>query len=262
MSTARARLEFEYEERVARITLSAPKANIVDQAMMADLESAFDLIAPRRDVHAIVVSAEGPNFSFGASIQEHLPEQIADTLTRFHHLLRRMVEAPAPTIAAVRGQCLGGGFELVLACDLILAEETAQIGCPEIKLAVFPPAASAILPGRIGAGPAAGLTLTGGSLSGNAAAAAGLVTRTAAAGQLEAALADWLAADFLPRSPAALRHAVRATRRPLLRALEEELPVIERMYLQELMAEPDAVEGIRAFLEKRSPRWGKPGAAA
>ena len=256
------RVEFEHEGQVARVVLAAPKANIVDQAMMAELESAFDGLAARRDLKAIVLTGEGPNFSFGASVQEHLPEQISGTLTRLHALLRRIAEAPAPTIAAVRGQCLGGGLELALACDLILAEETAQLGCPEIQLGVFPPAASALLPVRIGAGPAASLVLSGASVTGTAAAAIGLVARTAGPGQLEAVLAEWLAADFLPRSPSALRYAALAVRRPLVHALEQDLPVLERLYLQDLMSEPDAAEGIRAFLEKRPPRWRQSGATA
>ena len=119
--TSKARLEFEHEGQVARVLLSAPKANIVDQAMMAALERAFEQLAARGDLKAIVLTADGPTFSFGASVQEHLPEQIANTLSQLHALLRRIAEATAPTIAAVRGQCLGGGFELALACDLILA---------------------------------------------------------------------------------------------------------------------------------------------
>src|SRR5271167_3926591 len=155
------RVEFAHEGQVARIILAAPKANIIDQVMMAELDSAFDQLAARLDLNAIVVIGEGPNFSFGASVQEHLPEQISGTLARLHALLRQIAAAPAPTIAAIRGQCLGGGLELALACDLILAEETAQLGCPEIQLGVFPPAASALLPVRIGAGSASGLVLTG-----------------------------------------------------------------------------------------------------
>lgn len=256
------RVEFEYEDQVARVVLAAPKANIVDQAMMAELALAFDRLVARRDLKAIVLTGEGPNFSFGASVQEHLPEQISGTLVRLHALLRRIAEAPAPTIAAVRGQCLGGGLELALACDLILAEETAQLGCPEIQLGVFPPAASALLPVRIGAGPAASLVLSGASVSGTEAAAVGLVARTAGAGQLETVLAEWLAADFLPRSPSAVRYAALAVRRPLVRALEQDLPVLERLYLQDLMSDPDAAEGIRAFLDKRTPRWRQSGATA
>jgi cyclohexa-1,5-dienecarbonyl-CoA hydratase len=254
------RVDFEHEGQVARISLAAPKANILDQAMMSELESAFDRLLGRRDLKAIVLNGEGPNFSFGASVQEHLPEQISETLARLHALLRRIAEAPAPTIAAVRGQCLGGGLELALTCDLILAEETAQLGCPEIQLGVFPPAASALLPVRIGAGPAAALVLTGASISGATASANGLVARTAGPGQLETVLREWLASDFVPRSPSALRYAALAVRRPLLHALEHDLPVLERLYLHDLMNEPDPAEGIRAFLDKRSPRWRTTGA--
>jgi cyclohexa-1,5-dienecarbonyl-CoA hydratase len=251
----KARLEFDHEGQVARVILCSPKGNIIDQAMMGDLELIFEELATRVDLKAIVLIGEGPTFSFGASVQEHLPEQIGETLTRLHALLRHIAEAPAPTIAAVRGRCLGGGLELALACDLILAEETALLGCPEIQLGVFPPSASAFLPVRMGTGPAAALVLGGASLDGKAAAAVGLVNRTAAPGQLDTELAEWLAAEFLSRSPIALRCAARAIRRRLLRAMEEDLPELERMYLQDLMSDPDAVEGIRAFLEKRQPRW-------
>ena len=261
-TTNKVRLEFEHGGQIARIVLDSPKANIVDQAMMAGLESAFNVLAIRRDLQAIVLAGEGPNFSFGASVQEHLPEQISVTLTQLHALLRQVAAAPAPTIAAIRGQCLGGGLELALACDLILAEETAQLGCPEIHLGVFPPAASALLPVRIGAGPAASLVLTGASVTGTKAATIGLVSRIARTGELEASLAEWLAADFLPRSPSALRFASLAVRRPLIQALEQDLPVLERLYLRNLMCEPDAAEGIRAFLEKRPPLWRQSGATA
>jgi len=256
------RVEFEHEDQMARVVLAAPKANIIDQAMMAELESAFDGLSGRGDLKAIVLTGEGPNFSFGASVQEHLPEHISETLSRLHALLRRIAEAPAPTIAAVRGQCLGGGLELALACDLILAEETAQLGCPEIQLGVFPPAASALLPVRIGAGSASRLVLTGASVSGVTAGAIGLVARTAGPGQLETVLTEWLATDFLPRSASALRYAALAVRRPLMHALAQELPMLERLYLQDLMSEPDAAEGIRAFLEKRPPRWPQAGVTA
>ena len=258
----KARLEFEHDGQIARIVLDSPKANIVDQAMMAGLESAFNVLATRRDLKAVLLAGEGPNFSFGASVQEHLPEQISVTLTRLHALLRQIAAAPAPTIAAIRGQCLGGGLELALACDLILAEETAQLGCPEIQLGVFPPAASALLPVRIGAGAGCEPGVNRCQCYRAQAAAIGLVSRIARTGELEASLAEWLAADFLPRSPSALRFASLAVRRPLIQALEQDLPVLEQVYLRDLMSEPDAVEGIRAFLEKRPPLWRQAGVPA
>ena len=249
----KARLEID--GRVARVVLAAPKANVLDRAMIEDLESLFAELAPRRDLCAIVIASEGAHFSFGASIEEHVPERIAEALPRLHHLLRTIVSAPAPTIAAVRGQCLGGGLELVLACDLIVAEKSAQLGVPEIKLAVFPPAASALLPVRIGAASASLLSLTGRSWNGDDAKQAGLVARVAATGALDEELRAFLEADFVSRSPAALRHAALAVRVPIVRALEDDLPKLEQLYLEELMREPDAVEGIHAFLEKREPHW-------
>ena len=241
--------------RVARVIISSPPGNIVDREMLDALRAIVDELIERDDLVAIVLSAEGEDFSFGASIQEHLPDQIGSALESLHRVIRQFVELPAPTIAAVRGRCLGGGLELVLGCDLILAETSAVFACPEIKLGVFPPAASALLPGRIGAGPAAELLLTGATWTGEEAAARGLVARTALPGSLDSALSDWIEAEFLPRSPIGLRYAVQAARRTRVRALKEDLPALEKLYLEGLMLEPDATEGIEAFLEKRPAVW-------
>jgi cyclohexa-1,5-dienecarbonyl-CoA hydratase len=140
-----------------------------------------------------------------------------------------------------------------------LAEETARLGLPEIKLGVFPPAASALLPPRLGASRASALILTGTTWTGTEAAAAGLVTHLALDGDLDRALNVWLGKEFLHRSPTGLLHAARAVRRSAQRAVAEQLPELERQYLDELMAEPDAVEGIRAFLDKREPLWSTGG---
>jgi cyclohexa-1,5-dienecarbonyl-CoA hydratase len=259
---SKTRLEFLCSGDVAKVVLAAPKANILDRAMMGELSSILAQLSPRDDLRAVVLGADGPSFSYGASVAEHLPEQIQETLRDLRELLLVLSKMPAPTIAAVRGQCLGGGFELALGCDLIIAEGEAQFGCPEIKLAVFPPAASALLPVKLGTAHAASLVLTGNTWSGTIAAQCGLVCRLAAAGELDAALVNWLESDFLPRSPAALRYAARAARLTTIRALESDLRILESMYLRDLMAEPDAEEGIRAFLEKRQPQWAEPSAAS
>lgn len=256
------KLSLEHDGQVARIALAAPKANIVDLAMMEELDAAFRQVSIRSGLKAMILTTEGPHFSFGASVKEHLPEQVAAMLPRLSGLLRQMAELPLVTVAAVRGQCLGGGFELVLACDFIIAEENAAFACPEIKLAVFPPAAAALLPARIGASRAAELLLTGAAWTASQAAGAGLTLRTAPLGELEAAVDSWIREHFLQRSAAALRYAARAARLTIHRALQQDLPQLERMYLDELMAEADAAEGLRAFLEKRAPRWEKKGATA
>ena len=255
MTDKRAKLELTDEGKVARVYLADPRPNIVDIAMMEDLTEILDGLTDRRDLVAVVLGAEGPHFSYGASVPEHLPDQIGQALAGLHGLIGKLLELPAPTIAAVRGQCLGGGLELVLACDLILAEETARLGVPEIKLGVFPPAASALLPTRLGSGRASALILTGTTWTGTEAAAAGLVTRLALDGDLDSALNAWLGQDFVQRSPTGLLHAARAVRRASQRAVAEELPELERQYLEELMTDPDAVEGIQAFLDKREPLW-------
>lgn len=255
--SGKALLEFQNDGRVARVVLAAPKANILDEPMVTELDSIFATLGPHRDLCAIIVTSDGPHFSFGASVEEHLPGRIEGALSRLGALLRRVAAAPAPTIAAVRGQCLGGGLELVLACDLIVAEENAQLGAPEIRLGVFPPAASALLPVRIGVARASSMILTGRSWSGVQAMHNGLVTQVATEGQLESSLAAFIDECFLPRSAAALHYATRAVRRQILRALDEDLPALDRLYLEELMREPDAVEGIRAFLERRDPRWSR-----
>jgi cyclohexa-1,5-dienecarbonyl-CoA hydratase len=255
--TTNLKLSFEHDGQVGRVALAAPKANIVDQAMMTALAAVFEDLRNRPQLKVMILTAEGPHFSFGASVQEHLPEHVRTMLPRFSRLLGQMLELPAVTVAAVRGQCLGGGFELALACDFIVAEEGATFACPEIKLAVFPPAAAVLLPARIGVSRAAELVLTGAGWNAAQAVEAGLIVRTAPQGQLEATVDTWVRDHFLAHSPVALRYGVRAARVPLRRALHEDLPQVERMYLDELMAESDAVEGLRAFMEKREPHWEK-----
>ncbi len=255
MSESKAELHFSHDGSVARLELASPKANILDEGMVTSLGGHLDAIAGRRDLKAVVFVGQGPHFCFGASIEEHLPEAIEGALQRLRILLGKVLDAPAPTIAAVRGQCLGGGLELVLACDLIVAEETAHLGCPEIKLGVFPPAAAALLPPRVGAGTTSRCVLTGESFTGVEAATLGLVSHLAPDGELDGTVDRLLEESFVPRSAAALRHACVASRRALHAALRNELPVMEKLYLEELMAGPDAEEGIRSFLEKRAPRW-------
>ena len=257
MPDAKLRVESMLGGTIVRMHLDAPKANILDARMYTELRSAFLAAGQRRGLRAVVLGAEGPHFSFGASIEEHLPDHIETSLRQLREVLDAMTALRAPTIAAIHGQCLGGGFELALGCDLVIAEADAQLGCPEIKLGVFAPAASVLLPLRVGEGPACDLLLTGRSCSAEEVMRFGLVNRVAAHGKLEEALQSWLREDFLPRSPAALRHAALMARRARRRAIVDELPMVERHYLHELLRESDANEGIRAFLEKRAPRWSE-----
>jgi cyclohexa-1,5-dienecarbonyl-CoA hydratase len=243
----------EHDGALLRLRLARPKANIVDGAMVAALKQALDTWAGESKLRGVLLDAQGPNFSFGASVEEHLPEQCAAMLASLHALILRMLEFPAPILVAVRGQCLGGGLEVALAASRIFAAPDAQFGQPEIKLAVFAPAASVLLPYRVNQPTAEDLLLTGRSIGAEQALAAGLVSEVAA--DPEAAAGAWFEQHFAGRSAAALRCALAAARGAMLRDVRERLAEVERLYLDRLMQTRDAVEGLNAFLGKRQPAW-------
>jgi cyclohexa-1,5-dienecarbonyl-CoA hydratase len=238
---------------VLRLALAAPKANILDGAMIAALTRAFRDAASDPDLKCVVVEGEGPHFSFGASVPEHLPGSVEAMLPRFHDLFRAMFASGVYTIAAVRGQCLGGGMELAAACNRVIAAPGAKFGQPEIRLGVFAPVASVLLAERTGRPRAEDLCVTGRIVDAAEALRIGLADEIAE-DPAGAALA-WVREHLLPGSAAALRHALRAVRTPLLRRFDDDLRRAEAIYLDELMATADAEEGLRAFLEKREPKW-------
>jgi cyclohexa-1,5-dienecarbonyl-CoA hydratase len=164
-----------------------------------------------------------------------------------------MDASSVPALAAVRGQCLGGGLELASFCHRVFAAPDARLGQPEIVLGVFAPVASLMLPERIGRANAEDLCLTGRIVDASEAKQMGLVDVVAE--EPEKAALEYARTHLLPRSASSLRHAVRALRLPLSRRLEGELARLERLYLEDLMGTQDAAEGIQAFLEKRAPVW-------
>jgi cyclohexa-1,5-dienecarbonyl-CoA hydratase len=247
----------ERDGRLLRVRLSRPKANVLDAEMVSALEVAFtDAAAPAAGAPAllgVLVDAEGPHFSFGASVEEHLPEKCAAMLRGFHALLLRMLELPVPVLFAVKGQCLGGGLELASAGGLLFASPHAKLGQPEIMLGVFAPAASCLLPERIGPAAAEDLLLSGRSVGAEEALRLGLVT--AVADDPEAAALAWFDAHLARKSAAALGFALRAARADLVGRVRAKLGALEDLYLSGLMSTRDANEGLTAFLEKRPARW-------
>jgi cyclohexa-1,5-dienecarbonyl-CoA hydratase len=237
-----------------RVVLGGSKGNIFDSRLMTSATEVFRDAARAFQLKAIVIEGDGANFSFGASVQEHLPDQVSGMLDRFHRMLFALLDSHVVALAAVSGRCLGGGLELVTVCDRVFAGRTASLGQPEIALGVFAPAASVALAHRIGHARAVDLCLTGRTVGATEALAIGLVDEVVDDRPAEAALA-WARTHLAARSAASLRLATRAVRARLVSALRTELPEIERLYLNELMHTSDAVEGLRAFLEKREPRW-------
>jgi cyclohexa-1,5-dienecarbonyl-CoA hydratase len=238
-----------------RIVLQNPKGNILTHDMVRGLREVVRGLGGAHALRLVTLEGDGANFSFGASVAEHAPGRIDRVLPDTHRLLVELLDAPAPTAALVRGRCLGGGFELALACDFIFASDEAAFGLPEIALGVYPPAGSVLLPLRVGASRAAVAVLTGESRPASYWHALGLVEIVAPAVELQAAVDRWYDARLAPHSAAALRHAARAARQVLREEVARTLPELERRYLGELMSTRDATEGITAFLEKRPPQW-------
>ena len=174
-------------------------------------------------------------------------------LKKLHALITQMLEYPVPIIAAVHGQCLGGGLELACASGLIIAAPDTRLGQPEISLAVFAPAASCLLPERIGQSQAEMMLLSGQSVDAEMARQTGLVDEISDE-PTEAALA-WIDANIIGKSASSLRIAISAARHDYIARIREKLQAVEAMYLDELMKTNDAVEGLNAFLEKRKPVW-------
>ena len=246
---------FNVDQSRVAFTLFHATGNILTAEMVAALRSGLEAVSTNHRLKLITIEGAGPDFSFGASIPEHAPDQIDRVLPEMHALIYDLLEAPAVTAAVVRGRCLGGGFELALACDFILAADGAMFGLPEIALGVFPPAASALLPWRAGGARASAAAITGESRGAPDWERAGLVTVLGQADQLGSAVDGWFHRHLAPRSAAALRHAAAAVRLGLVTHVRDVLPRLERLYLDELMRTEDAAEGIAAFLAKRQPHW-------
>ncbi len=243
----------ETDGRLLRLRLNRPKANLVDASMIAALDAALAEHLRNGQLGAVLIDAEGPHFSFGASVEEHLPGQCAAMLAGLHKLILRMVESPVPLLMAVRGQCLGGGLELALAGHLIFVAPDANLGQPEMKLGVFAPAASCLLPELVGPQRAFDLLVSGRSITGAQAAAIG-IAHEAAADPEHAALA-YFEEHLKPKSASSLRYAVKAARLDYVARVREKIRTVERLYLDELMVTHDAAAGLEAFIAKRAPQW-------
>jgi cyclohexa-1,5-dienecarbonyl-CoA hydratase len=245
-----------FQGQAVKIVLNAPKANILEAAMLAEIAGALDALADKKSVKLIAFEGAGKHFSFGASVPEHTKENAAMMLRAFHGVFYRLVGLSVPTMAVVRGQCLGGGMELALFCNFIVADKTAMFGQPEIVLGVLPPPASVMLPRKVGQTRADDLVLTGRSIDAAEAYRIGLVTLLAQDGQDAWDLAaEWVQSHLLAKSASSLRITNRAVRMEFFRGILEDLPRMESLYLKDLMESHDANEGIQAFLEKRKPSW-------
>lgn len=235
------------------LTLDTPPANILDARKIEALTDVFHQAGETKSVKAILFQAAGSHFSFGASVEEHLPGACESMIPAFHELFRALLAAEVACLAAVQGRCLGGALELVTPCLRIWAAGGATFGQPEINLGVFAPVASLMLADRVGRARAEELCVSGRIVDATEAHRIGLVDELT--DDPAAAALDYARAQLLPKSASSLRLATRAVRLERRPALAEALDGVERLYLETLMATADAAEGLSAFLDKRRPQW-------
>ena len=249
-------LRFTIDERVARITLARPPLNVFNIVMMREIAEALNDCLAHRDLAAIVFDASPDSraFSAGVAVEEHLPETIFQMLDSFHSVFRLLAQISRPVIAVVDGPALGGGCELVAACDLVIASERARFGQPEIKLGVFPPVAAILLPRVIGEKRARELIMLGDMIDAPEALRLGLVNYVVPEAELEPKLLSILA-KVRELSASALAMTRAALDLGGQNSFQSALTEVENLYLHELMKTEDAHEGVRAFMEKRKPEW-------
>ncbi len=242
------------EDGVATLTLASPPLNILTRAALAELRAALEALAREPGLRVVRLVAAGNHFSAGADVGEHLAPQYRELIPEFASTIEALAAFPLPVIAAVRGRCLGGGFELVQAADVIVAGEGASFGQPEILLGVTAPAACVLLP-RLGSrGAAAELLFTGDPIPAKRALELGFVQRVVEDARVEdEALA--LAKRMSRHSAVALEFTKRTLNETAPLARGAALGVAASMYVNELMNAADPNEGLRAFLDKRPAEW-------
>jgi enoyl-CoA hydratase len=244
---------------VVRCTLDRPPLNLLEPGLIAALRATFGTLAADPGVRVVVVTGSGRAFTGGMDVRVLRDLDAAGAtalITALHDAIEAVHRAPFPVIAAVNGHCLGGGFELALACDLRLAAAEATFGLPEVRVGVPSVIQAALLPPLVGAARAAELLLTGVTIGAEQALAWGLVNRVVARGDLDAAV-DTLVTAITACAPGAMR----LQKQLIVRWRESDLPAAVRAGIATFAASyatGEPREGASAFLDKRAPRFGAP----
>lgn len=248
-------LNYERTGSLITISIARPPYNVLDIATMEEMNAALDRALDEPDAKMLMITGAGEKaFSSGVDVMDHTVDKVVRMIDVFHGILKRLLFIPIPTIAAVNGPALGGGCELAIACDMVVAAEGAKIGQPEIKLGVFPPIAAILMPRILPMTKVMELLLGGAAIDAREAASLGLVNRVFPKETFAADVAKFLE-QFLSLSRVALVHTKRAIRDASTRPFHEALYHVEQLYLKELMATEDATEGLTSFIEKRKPVW-------
>jgi cyclohexa-1,5-dienecarbonyl-CoA hydratase len=247
---------FEKRDGVAWLVLNRAPLNVLNIAMMREINTALEGLNGDLSVKVLVFeAAEGSKaFSAGVDIADHTADKVEEMIEVFHRIFRLLDTLEIPTVAVVGGAALGGGCEVALFCDMVIASEKASFGQPEIQVGVFPPLAAVALPGIIGPKKTMELLLTGDRIRAAEAERLGLVNRVVSPEELRTA-ADEFVGKLAGLSGAVLRLTKRAVRVGSAGPFAEGMAAVEELYLGPLMATEDAHEGLASFMERRAPVW-------
>lgn len=247
-------IQTDLQEGVATLTLNRPPVNVLNIEMMEEINTYFEGLLKEKALKLLVIQAAGKAFSAGVDVGEHLGDLVYKMIEVFHRMFRLMDGLKVPSISVVNGSALGGGCELAVYCDMVIATEKAKFGQPEIQVGVFPPIAALAFPRMMGRKRAMELILSGDVISAQEALALGMINKIVA----EASLADEVGRfveKFKKLSGIVLKLTKEATLSGLNDDAEKGLKAIEKIYLERLMKTDDAIEGLKAFLDKRKPTW-------
>lgn len=247
-------LKIEKDEQVARIILDRPKHNVLDIPMMNELNAELEKIAADKDLKCLVITGEGKSFCAGVEVADHKPENVDLMVSTFNRIFELINMIDIPVIAAVNGACLGGGMELAIACDIVIASEKAILGQPEIKLGFFPPYAAIRLPELVGVAKSIEILTTGQNYSAQDAKDLGFVSKVASVDEFQEVV-DKTVKQIVMASPLIIRLNKRAVKRHIGTSFCQGVDLISNYFLKTLMRTEDTLEGIASFEEKRRPVW-------
>ncbi len=248
-------IAYSVEDGIAKIYLNNPPLNILNMNLMRELGDAVDRASHDASVRAILVGTRIEKaFSAGADVKEHLPDKAPYMLDEFKKLIEKILFNEKPTVAAVKGACLGGGFELAMAFDFVVAGNSAVLGTPEIMLSSMPPIAAILMPRISGIRGALRVVLLGENITAQDAAGMGMLTKVVPDNEVDAEALK-IARSAAGLSLAAVKILKKVFWAGLVMDLSEGFQHANDTYVKELIKTQDGVEGLRAFLEKRKPVW-------
>jgi cyclohexa-1,5-dienecarbonyl-CoA hydratase len=239
-------IQTELKDGVAFLTLNRAPLNVLNIEMMEEINAYLEGLKKEKTLKLLVIQAAGKAFSAGVDVGEHIGDLVYKMIEVFHKMFRLMDQLKVPSIAVVNGSALGGGCELALYCDMVIATERAKFGQPEIAALIFPR--------MIGRKKALELILSGDIISAQEALTLGLINKVIPEASLVEEVNGFIE-KFKKLSGIILKLTKEAALAGLNDDMDKGLKAIEKIYLDKAMKTHDAIEGLKAFLEKRKPTW-------